>query len=288
MAQTAARKLQITPPSTLESATDGNTILLISMLEKAAQDMRDMFSWSELQKEFLFTLATSTEYYNLPGDFNGRLSESLWNRNQRYPLLGPIDAVEWQQYKSGLITTLPRQRFRFRVKNFNRTIYIDPTPSSTENGQICALEYIAGTVFRPKLWTASTSWLGEQYCSYNGNIYDRGVTTAATTGTTPPTHTTGAVSDGSVTWTFYDSAYETIISDTDVPLLDTTMIADGAVWMFKRERGFPYEELKIEWDNALTHEVTKLKGSSVLSIGRGGRPAHMIGWWSYPEGNYGI
>jgi parallel beta-helix repeat protein len=51
------------------------------------------------------------------------------------------------------------------------------------------------------LWTASSAKTLNSYVVHGNNIY-KAVTAAGTTGTTPPTHTSGAVSDGGVTWTW--------------------------------------------------------------------------------------
>jgi hypothetical protein len=289
IAQAAAKRLQINAPASIISATDGNVILLVQMLEKAAADLRDMHPWPELIREFTFTLATDTAYYNLPGDFNGNLSETLWNRTQHYPLIGPVDSVEWQNYKSGLITTLPRQRFKVRVKNYTNSIFLDPTPTSSENGQTCALEYVSSYGLRPQTWRASTAWTGEQYCSYDGSIYNRGGTGVATTGTTPPTHVSGTtVSDGSISWTHSILPYESIVSNSDEVAVDNQLVTDAIVWMFKRERGFAYEELRKEWMEAVDVHKGRIAGAGVMSINRSHKLPSMIGPWSYPEGSYGL
>lgn len=287
IAQNAAKRCQIPSPSTLVGSTDGNNILLLSMIEKAAQDLQGMHAWPELVKEHTFTLATDTAAYALPTDLDRILTESLWNRTQKVPLQGPLDPVEWQQYKSGLVTSLASQRFRIKGWATNQ-FFIDSTPSSTENGQICAFEYISSTVIRPKTWTASTSWSGFQYCSYNGNIYDRGATSALSTGTTAPTHTSGAVSDGTITWTYTNAVFNTATYDSDEVILDNQLVTDGAVWMFKRERGFDYAALEKEWRESIEISAARLAGAEVISVRNHRLSSPMIGPWSYPEGNYGI
>lgn len=262
-------------------------LLLRVMLEQTVQDMVADFAWPELQKEYTFTLATSTANYVLPSDLDRVAMESLWNRTQHWPLIGPLDAVEWQAYKSGFSTNFPRQRFRVKGWQTNQ-FYIDPTPSSTENGQTIALEYISKTCIRPKTWAASTSWAGLTYCSYNGNIYDRGGTGAATTGTSAPVHTSGTVSDGSISWTYISTAYETITYDTDEFILDNQLVAEGAIWRFKRERGLDYSELQAEWNQKIEQAKTRLTGAGIQSVNGSRLPINMIGEWSYPIGNYGV
>jgi len=150
MAQQCSARLQLTNPSTFVASTDQNMILLKAMLDESAQEIRNEFPWPELVKIYTFTLATGTASYALPADYDRRLSETIWNRTQRFPLFGPIDGVQWEVLKSGLITSIPRQRFRLMGWT-NTQVFIDPTPSSGENGQVCAYEYIIKTLWQPKV-----------------------------------------------------------------------------------------------------------------------------------------
>lgn len=241
-------------------------ILLKEMIHLAAQEIHDAFPWPELEKEYTFTLATSTPAYALPGDLDRLQMETLWNRSQFWPIIGPLDAIQWQHYKSGAISSFPHQRYRVKTWQ-TKQFFIDPTPTSSENGQTVAFEYITSNNFRPKTWVASTSWTGMQYCSYNGNIYDRGGTGAGSTGTTAPTHTTSTpTSDGSLTWTYLtDSVFDSINHDNDETILDQSMIIDGAVWRFKRERGYFYETFEQAEKDSIDIEKSKLAGSGIIS-----------------------
>ncbi len=285
IAETCSNRLQITFPTTggFVTATDQNMILLKQLIEEACTDLKDEFPWPELQTQYTFTLATNTASYALPSDFDRWMNQTWWNSTQHWPLIGPIDAVLWQQYQSGLVTTLPRQRFRVKgwaLKQF----FIDPTPSSSENGQECVFEYITGTVIKPKTWVASTSWTGLRYCSYNGYIFDRGGTGAATTGASAPTPS--SLNDGSITWTLYTSKFETFQDDSDNIILDNSMVTDRAVWRFKQERGLDFEDFRAQAENRKEITKTKLQGTSIVTINGWQLSAPMIGPWSYPEGNY--
>jgi hypothetical protein len=266
----------------LYPAEDNNYNLLVAMIEQAAQEIRNAYAWPQLQKEYTLTLATDTASYVLPGDLDRVQFETFWNRTQSWPLYGPIDPVDWQNYKSGLVGSLPRQRFR--VKGFaDKQFFIDPTPSATEDGQTCVFEYVTKSVFKPKTWVTLTSWAGLQYCSYNGNIYDRGGVGAASTGAAPPTHTSGAVTDGVITWTYLSSAYEYIVSaSTDLCLLDEQLIIDGAVWRWKRQRGYEYQELRDDAERTIERATTKLEGARSVSMLGEPSPWSPIGLRNYP------
>lgn len=285
IAQVCAGRLKLPIPATFIGSTSNNMILLKAMLEQAVQNIASEFAWPELQREHTFTLATSTDSYALPSDLDRIIFETLWNRDQSIPLIGPTDPIEWQNYKSGLVTTMPNQRFRIKGWS-NSQFFIDPPPSSSENGQICVFEYHSKTCIRPKTWAASTSWSGLTYCSYNGNIYDRGGVGSGTTGTTPPTHTAGAVSDGSISWTYVSAAYETFTYDSDEIILNNKIVQDEAIWTFKRESGLDYESLRDSAEYQKEIAKTKLAGASIISVVSRERGVPMISTDSYPVSDY--
>lgn len=51
-------------------------------------------------------------------------------------------------------------------------------------------------------WTSGTDYTGGQKVQFDGRVYSRAEGGEDTSGTTPPLHTEGAVSDGAVVWTF--------------------------------------------------------------------------------------
>jgi len=73
-------------------------------------------------------------------------------------------------------------------------------------------------------WTTGVAYTSGDIVYYLGNIYQSGTTASA--GTRPPIHTTGAESDGVVTWTFlHDGAgYAQITAYTSATVVDATVI----------------------------------------------------------------
>lgn len=142
IAQIVGQRMQLPIISTVYGSTDNNMTFLLSMIEKTVNEVKDEFPWPELTKEHTFTLVNGQASYSLPSDYDRRLNQTLWNRTQALPLVGPMTAVEWQQYKSGLVATIPIEAFRvsgFAAATFN----ITPTPTSGEAGQTCVFEYIS-------------------------------------------------------------------------------------------------------------------------------------------------
>lgn len=286
IAQKVCEECRITSPSALVGTTDSNYILIKRLIEKAVGDLGDGFPWPELLKETTFTLSTGVANYPFPADFDRQAFETIWNRTQRWPLIGPLTPIEWQNIKSGIVTTMPRQRFI--VKSYaDSQLYIDPTPTASENGQTIVFNYFSKNCFKPKTWVTNTVFAAGSWCSYNGNFYT--TTAGGTTGATPPTHTSGSVSDGAVTWTFSSSPYEYIVADTDSPILDSRTIIDEVVWRFKRESKFDnWESLRKESQDKIELAKSKLSSAAVLTIGNKRLDPPMMGTWSYPFANYGI
>jgi len=86
--------------------------------------------------------------YPLPNDFSSFMTQTFWDRDFRWQLLGPLDAQEWQVLKSGISPTGPRRRFRV----MNNMFYIDPVPgfSTSDNGSVEVYEYYSNA------WCQST------------------------------------------------------------------------------------------------------------------------------------
>ena len=95
--------------------------------------------------------------YDFPSDWQFFLSQTQWDRNFRWQLLGPLDAQEWQVLKSGISPTGPRRRFRIMGGKF----YIDPVPSAQENGYTLVTEYITNTWCTSSGGTLQTEWAAD-------------------------------------------------------------------------------------------------------------------------------
>lgn len=75
--------------------------------------------------------------YNLPSDIAFFMTQTEWDRNFRWQLLGPISGQEWQTIVSGISPVGPRIRFRIMAGQF----YIQPPPGPTQTDTI-VFEYL--------------------------------------------------------------------------------------------------------------------------------------------------
>jgi hypothetical protein len=74
--------------------------------------------------------------FDLPPDWNRQIPQTEWNRTQRWELLGPKSAQEWQTFKSGIVSAGPRQRFRI----LQNQLCLNPSPP---DNQTLSFEYIS-------------------------------------------------------------------------------------------------------------------------------------------------
>lgn len=82
------------------------------------------------------TLQFSQTQYPLPSDWKKQIPQTEWDRTNRWPLMGPQSAQDWQSFKSGIVYAGPRERFRI----LGNTIAVNPPPP---NGLVFAFEYIS-------------------------------------------------------------------------------------------------------------------------------------------------
>lgn len=279
-------RLQIPIPTTLVGNTETDPALLREVILDTITWLINNFAWPELQKEYTFPLVAGTSAYAIPADIDRIQSETLWNRTEQNPLIGPFSASEWQEYQSGLISPFPYQQYRIKGWGTNQ-FFITPAPDSGVNGHTMVYEYISRTAIRPKAWVASTSWSGMRYCSYDGNIYDRGSTGAASTGTNPPVHTGGSANDGSISWTYVASAYSAFAHDNDEVILNNEMVIQGAEWRFRMRKNLEYLALQELAESQVDGYITKFTPAETLKVNRSRVGPPMVGPWCYPRQNFG-
>jgi hypothetical protein len=186
IAKTLSRRLKITVPTAFVASTSNNQILLKEMIYETIQALRDAYEWPELTRQYSFRTIDGLANYPLPLDYDRRINQTLWNRDQNWPLLGPVTPQLWQQLKSGLITSLPMQRHRVKGIEQNQ-FFIDPTPTGTDGDQEMVYEYITQTSIRPVAWAANTAYTTSSFVFFNGLILKGSVngTSNATAGLPP-------------------------------------------------------------------------------------------------------
>lgn len=99
-------------------------------------------------------LSFGTQSYSLPTDFAYFMTQTFWDRNYRWQLMGPLDAQEWQVLKSGISPTGPRRRFRIMGNLF----YLDPVPAEVTT---IVYEYYSNAWCQSNAGVAQSKWAAD-------------------------------------------------------------------------------------------------------------------------------
>jgi hypothetical protein len=158
----------------------------------------------------------------------------------------------------GLNTTV-YQRFQIRGMS-NNQLLMSPTP--TETGQVIIFEYVAERYARPATWVTNTLYAANAYTFYNGNYYQ--TAGGGTSGATPPTHTSGTVSDGGVSWTYYSGTYPDFLADTDVSVFNEKTLELGVLERFAEIHGLTVAP---RFEVQMNEDFSKLNPGKILYTG---------------------
>lgn len=120
------------------------------------------------------------------------------------------------------------------------------------------------------IYRALTTWAGQTDFAEGDHIlagsnYYR-VTEAGKSGSTQPTWTTTTMSDGTITWTFKEAAYEAIVTDSDLCVFDDDLMIQGLKWRFLRAKGAGYADVKKEYEQMKDAAVNRWKSGMRFSI----------------------
>jgi hypothetical protein len=263
--QNVANEAGYTVESNIFTSTETTTKQLLAIAQRINRDIFEAYPWPKCYAAGSITLVSGQSSYALPAAFSNYQYETFWNQSTRWRVLGPISEQDYAQIQGyGLMPTI-YQRFQIRGLS-NNELFISPTPGSS--GNILIFEYIADRSVVPKTWTTSTAFAANTYCIYNGNYY---VTTAGgTTGATAPTHTSGSVSDGGVTWTYYNGPYSEFRADTDTSIFQEKLLEQGILERFAQIHGL--DGIKPQFEAQLHDEYGRTKGGKVVYAGGFSRP----------------
>lgn len=277
----ASIELDLGSLSSVVTATTNNlSQQLLGHCTRTGKELRDEYDFPQLIKEYTFTLSTSTASYVMPGDFQRFAFMTHWDRSSSWEMNGPMSAREWQVLKSGNVVTSPFRNFRFKGFATNQ-FYIDPTPSSSDNGLTMVFEYVTTNWLRPKLWTTSTAFSAGTYCFYNGNYYS--TVAGGTTGATPPTHTSSSASDGAVTWVYLSTPYDRPTADTDVSHIDEALITMGTKWRYRQAKQLDgWDLMKSEYNLAAHRMASNNVGATSINL-NAQRMGRSLSWPNVPS-----
>ena len=152
--QNATDEVGLKRPATVIGSTDTTAIRCLRYAVRVGKEMvrKDI---DFLKKEHTFSTVASQEEYTLPADFDHFVPYTHWNRTTDRRAY-PIQANEWQLYRSGLATVSLNERFRIRGKD--RDLLLEPIPTSAET---IAYEYVSKNYCQSNGGTGQSAWAAD-------------------------------------------------------------------------------------------------------------------------------
>jgi len=261
-----ADEVGVTIGSSIATSTGVAEQELYAMTNRIIDQMSDAYPWPALFKSGSITLVAGQSGYALPSDFSYYHFDTFWNQSNRWRVVGPMSPQEYGEIQGYGLTRFVYDRFQLRGVADNQ-LFIQPIPTADIAGQIIVFEYLADRPVKPITWATGLVFSANAFCFYNGNYYR--TTAGGTAGATPPTHTSGTVSDGTVSWTFYSGSYNKFLADTDSPVLSQKVLEQGVLERYSVKHGMNIDRT---FDRDLEAEyVRALPGKTIYTAGATGR-----------------
>lgn len=115
-------------PTTVYGTTDQQVRQLLKLLEEEGNDLSVRGGWERLVIEATHTtvaLEDQGAITTIANGFRYIKNNTIWDRTNRLPVLGPVDGQDWQAMKA-LVALGPRFSFRIR----GGKLLVDPPPSA--------------------------------------------------------------------------------------------------------------------------------------------------------------
>lgn len=137
--QRHCQRTNLPVPVTVYGTSDPLVQQAMGLLEEEGTDLASRHAWEGLTREATHTTTAAEDQGNITAIANNGFkyikNQTIWDRTDGLPVIGPMDAVDWQVQKA-LATTNPRYRFRIR----SGKLIVSPTPSA---GHSWAFEYVS-------------------------------------------------------------------------------------------------------------------------------------------------
>ena len=126
-------------PPTVIGTTDPQVAQIRALLEEEGNDLSARGGWEEITLQATHTTLAQEDQGAIDtiasNGFRYIKNQTIWDRNDRLPVLGPMTSQEWQALKA-VVVTGPRYQFRIRG---GRLLSNPPPPAGHE----WAFEYVS-------------------------------------------------------------------------------------------------------------------------------------------------
>ena len=137
MIQQVCAEIGLPQPNAVATSTDSQLLQMMALLNREGKELAKRIAWQALRKETSFTTVATESQGSIntiaPG-LNYIVNNTIWNRDLKRPVFGPLDPQRWQQLEA-LTLRGPWNEFIIR----ENTLRFIPAPAA---GQPCYFEYI--------------------------------------------------------------------------------------------------------------------------------------------------
>ena len=130
--QNFCRRTNIPVPTTVYGTTDTQVLQVMALLEEVGNDMASRGSWHGLTFEASHTSLAAEDQGAIStiasNGFRYIKNQTIWDRTDNLPIIGPMDGQQWQALK-GSVATGPRYQFRIR----GGKLLINPVPAASHS-----------------------------------------------------------------------------------------------------------------------------------------------------------
>lgn len=158
--QRFCERTNLPSPSSVIGSTDPQVLQIKALLEEIGIDLNSRFTWNTTTFQKLHTTTAAEDQgamATIVGTGWGYIKNmTIWDRDRRLPVLGPLSGVDWQALKS-VIVSGPQYQFRI----LDDHLLVNPAPPA---GETWAFEYGS------KNWILSND--GVTYQEYFANDAD--------------------------------------------------------------------------------------------------------------------
>lgn len=253
-------------PNGLVGSRNSTAIKLTSLAEEAGVELINHWKWSVLERVGTITLATGVRDYALPYDYNSHIADTFWRDYEGWRLY-QVSPEQMQTLDSSSLAMLSSLDV-YQISGWSDTqLRVNPVPDASVNGTNLAFRYYSKSWIRPKTWEVMVYPDGTKIW-YNGRTYqkDGDVVIGGGEITTPPTHTTGSVSDGTNNWTYIEEIQRSVAADTDVPLIDDYLMQLDVKWRLLKSSGFEYLDEKAFAETYRDSICSNLAGAKSFNV----------------------
>ena len=132
------KRVGLPVPNTATGSTDPQVNQLLAILNEEGQELAQRHAWQALNQEATFTTVATEIQGTLNSIAPGLkyiINDTIWNRDLKRPVFGPITEQRWQQLKA---MTMQGPWNQYRI--IGNQIKFLPAPSA---GQTCYFEYVS-------------------------------------------------------------------------------------------------------------------------------------------------